>query len=528
MQNIFRRIKFDLGDSIRIAQGVDLVKVIRGANSPLIEATIKEQLELEKMGVERQPVSRIPNDVGAPGTLGYFENGDDVKPSPAAQLPEPDEDVSEPVPLSKLKTRSQVALSYAGSMALADIAEGDTLAIIKPDCGPRMVKAIKDHIKAGQFKVVKEKRVWFTKERAEEFYQEHKEKAFFDDLIRFMTREDRGNALFALRAGLIYRHFSMCEPVYYAPGSAPCIALHLHKENAVLDWRTMIGPTNSDIARDTAPNSIRAFAGTDGTRNAVHGSDSIAASDRELELIFGAGPELRDLPNVPYPVRRRPDVPPSASEVTLVLVKPDAVAAGKDGEILDVVRARGYDVLQQEKVEISADRARELYREHAQKPFFADLIAHLTSGPVIVAAVKGDDCVHGWREMIGPTDPAEAKIHRPMSIRARYGTDTMRNAVHGSDSPDSAYRELDLIFPDIVKSENIPPPPPNLEYTLALIKPDAMAKGYKDAIIQRIEDAGFNILQEKEVTQPIELAKAFYIEHAGKAFFDDLTTWMSR
>lgn len=457
----------------------DLVKVIRGADSPHLEATIKEQIELQKMGVERTP----------------YQEDDTVDTTARIEVAEEvDDDVSEPVPLSKLRGRSQIALSIVGSRALANLAEGDTLAIIKPDCSPRMIQAIRDYIKAGLFTIAREKRVWFTVKKVNEFYQEHRAEPFFDELVRFMT-------------------------------SAPCLALHLHRENAVQAWRTLIGPTNSDLARDTAPNSIRAFAGTDGTRNAVHGSDSIASAERELELLFGNASDV-ELPRIPISLE---DSTPTTlqKEYTLVIVKPDAVSANKDAEILDIVRARGYDILQQEKIELSADRAKEFYREHEGKPFFNDLVQFMSGSPIVVAAIKGDNVIRGWREMIGPTNTAIAKIERPMSIRARFGTDGTKNAVHGSDSPTSVYREIEFFFPEIVKSENMTPPPPKPERTLALIKPDAMSKGHKDAILQLVRDAGFTIVEEKQLTQKREIANAFYMEHFGKGFYEDLTEWMS-
>ena len=109
---------------------------------------------------------------------------------------------------------------------------------------------------------------------------------------------------------------------------------------------------------------------------------------------------------------------------------------------------------------------------------------------------------------MGPTQHEQAVSESPNCIRALFGADTTHNASHGSDSEASAKRELDFFF--------------NVQKTLALIKPDAVANGKAAEIIARIEAEGFLVIEQKELTLTQEIAEAFYAEHQGRSFFNDL------
>jgi nucleoside-diphosphate kinase len=130
-------------------------------------------------------------------------------------------------------------------------------------------------------------------------------------------------------------------------------------------------------------------------------------------------------------------------ESTLLIVKPDAVRRGLIGEVLRRVEAKGMTIEQLRLFTIPRDIAEEHYGEHREKPFFGELVEFITSGPVVVAKVTGEDAIVCWRTLMGPTDPVEAA---PGSIRGDYATVIGENLVHGSDSAESAARELALFF----------------------------------------------------------------------------------
>lgn len=131
------------------------------------------------------------------------------------------------------------------------------------------------------------------------------------------------------------------------------------------------------------------------------------------------------------------------SERTYAMIKPDAVAAGHVGEILAAVEAAGFRIAALEMLRLSPAQARGFYAVHEGKPFFPLLLEFMTSGPVVAMALEGDDAIARWRTLMGPTDPAKAG---PDALRARFGTDLTRNAVHGSDAPQTAAQELAYVF----------------------------------------------------------------------------------
>jgi nucleoside-diphosphate kinase len=132
-----------------------------------------------------------------------------------------------------------------------------------------------------------------------------------------------------------------------------------------------------------------------------------------------------------------------AEESTLVIVKPDGVRRGLSGEILGRMERKGLRIEEMRLMRIDRDLAERHYDEHRDKPFFGELVAFITSGEVVVARVSGEQAVSVVRTLMGPTDPAAAP---PGTIRGDYGTVITQNLVHGSDSPESAKRELDLFF----------------------------------------------------------------------------------
>ena len=134
-----------------------------------------------------------------------------------------------------------------------------------------------------------------------------------------------------------------------------------------------------------------------------------------------------------------------AVERTLSIVKPDAVARNLIGEIYSRFEKGGLRIIASKMLRLSEEQAKGFYAEHDGKPFFADLCSYMRSGPVMVQVLEGEDAIATNRRLMGATNPAEAD---PGTIRADFAESIDANAVHGSDSPESAAREISFFFTD--------------------------------------------------------------------------------
>ena len=132
-----------------------------------------------------------------------------------------------------------------------------------------------------------------------------------------------------------------------------------------------------------------------------------------------------------------------AVERTYVMVKPDGVARGLVGEVIKRFETRGFTIERLELKTVTEDLAREHYAEHVEKPFFPELLAFITSGPVAAMELSGENAVSVVRSMMGPTNPADAPSG---TMRGDLALDLTQNIVHGSDSVESAERELGIWF----------------------------------------------------------------------------------
>src|SRR5271157_6587695 len=131
---------------------------------------------------------------------------------------------------------------------------------------------------------------------------------------------------------------------------------------------------------------------------------------------------------------------------TLILVKPDAFARGLTGEILARFERKGLRIAALRSLTLERELAERHYAEHAERPFFGELVDFITSGPILAMVLEGPDAVKAARQLIGATNPLEAA---PGSIRGDFAIAVGANMVHGSDSPESAKRETALFFGDI-------------------------------------------------------------------------------
>ncbi|MBK8469162.1 MAG: nucleoside-diphosphate kinase [Candidatus Phosphoribacter sp.] len=138
------------------------------------------------------------------------------------------------------------------------------------------------------------------------------------------------------------------------------------------------------------------------------------------------------------------------TERSLVLVKPDGFKRGLTGEVLNRIERKGYRLVALRILTPTAEMLAEHYAEHAAKPFFGELVEFMSSGPVTAVVIEGEQCIPGFRSLAGATDPTKAL---PGTIRGDLGRDwgkgSTENVVHGSDSPESAARELAIWFPDL-------------------------------------------------------------------------------
>ncbi|XP_064647244.1 thioredoxin domain-containing protein 3 homolog isoform X12 [Lineus longissimus] len=228
-------------------------------------------------------------------------------------------------------------------------------------------------------------------------------------------------------------------------------------------------------------------------------------------------------------------------EVTVCIIKPDAIAAGKKDEILEQLAERGIEVLTDEERLLTEEEVKEFYASHAEEDYFEDLVKFMSSGPSHVLVLsKGDaGIIDEFRDLLGPKDVDEAKEVAPDSLRAKYGSEKLTNALHASDSQDRAHAELAFFFPNFSKPTRTVVKPtkekkkkgkkqkaPKIERTLALIRPDAVAN-HKEEILAKVKEAGFEVALQKEVQLTKEQAEEFYKEHRGEEYFEELTTKMS-
>jgi nucleoside-diphosphate kinase len=131
---------------------------------------------------------------------------------------------------------------------------------------------------------------------------------------------------------------------------------------------------------------------------------------------------------------------------TLILVKPDAFERGLTGEVIARFERKGLRLVELKQLQIDEEFAAVHYEEHREKPFFRELVEFITRGPLVAMVVEGEDAVEAARQVIGATNPLEAA---PGSIRGDYAVEVTFNLVHGSDSDQSAEREIEIWFPEL-------------------------------------------------------------------------------
>lgn len=135
------------------------------------------------------------------------------------------------------------------------------------------------------------------------------------------------------------------------------------------------------------------------------------------------------------------------SERTLILIKPDGVGRGLIGDVLSRIERKGLRIVAMDLRTMDSETAETHYAEHVSKPFFGSLVEFITSGPLVALVAEGPRAVEAFRTLAGATDPVKAA---PGTIRGDHALEVQENIVHGSDSADSAEREIKIFFPDLV------------------------------------------------------------------------------
>lgn len=275
-----------------------------------------------------------------------------------------------------------------------------TLALIKPDAIARMGE-IMNIIQSEDFTICQAKMVRLTRKEASTFYAEHKSKHFFEGLIGFMT-------------------------------SGPILAMELMSSDSVNKWRSLLGPTNTMTAREEAPGCIRAMFGTDGTRNACHGSDSEKSAKWEASFFFGTNSRSGTA---------------CFDKSTMCVIKPHAVAENLAGKILTSIINSEFKItaLQMFHLEkANTEEFLEIYKGVVNE--YSAMVDELCSGSCIAIEVCYPDEPQAFREFVGPADPEIARHLRPKTLRARFGRDKIKNAVHCTDLPEDGPLEVEYFF----------------------------------------------------------------------------------
>ncbi|KAJ2764725.1 hypothetical protein IWQ57_005056, partial [Coemansia nantahalensis] len=294
---------------------------------------------------------------------------------------------------------------------MADNQNADrTFAIVKPDAlTPFKYQQIDALIKLNEFETTRQKLVWLTEEQAAALFPERAAEADGRAWLEYIT-------------------------------CAPCLAMELAKPDAPLFWQLTMGTEVPGDGGARDGDSIRGILAIDRIRNAVDGSQEPEDAARQLKLVFSDA-----VPALPYDnflMERADD-----ANSTLALLKPDVSASEQAvARIIGRAVARGYTIKSRVDIALSRAQAAAFYAEYEGMALFDELVAFMASGPVIALLLEGDDVIRGWRTMIGPADPVLAQKQAPQSIRALLGTGGWRNAVHGSDSPAAAQREIGFFF----------------------------------------------------------------------------------
>lgn len=276
-----------------------------------------------------------------------------------------------------------------------------TYAMLKPGFHFRLGEAL-DRIYQAGLMVTQLRMGTVTRETASLFYAEHKGKSFYETLVGYIT-------------------------------SGPIVAMELVGPNAITMWRQLIGPTNLEVAKRDSPNCLRALYAKSTTENFAHGSDSPESAARELGIIFG---------------QKSVCLSSQTDGCTCGVIKPHAVKGGLAGKIVRDIVAAGFQLTGATMVTMDPATTAEFLEVYkGVVNDYGDMVKQMSSGTCLALELaKGGNTVSEFRELCGPRDAVVAKQIRPNSLRAKYGTDIVLNAIHCTDLEEDAPLETEYFF----------------------------------------------------------------------------------
>ncbi|XP_036199318.1 nucleoside diphosphate kinase 7 isoform X2 [Myotis myotis] len=273
-----------------------------------------------------------------------------------------------------------------------------TLALIKPDAVSKAGEIIEIINKAG-FTITKLKMMMLSRKEAADFHIDHHSKPFFNELIQFIT-------------------------------SGPVIAMEILRDDAICEWKRLLGPANSVVARADAPGSIRALFGADGIRNAAHGPDSFACAAREMELFFPSSGVCGPANSAKF------------TNCTCCIIKPHAISEGMLGKILMAIRDSGFEISAMQMFNMDRANVEEFYEVYkGVVSEYNEMVTEIYSGPCVALEILQTNPAKTFRELCGPADPEIARHLRPGTLRAVFGKSKIQNAVHCTDLPEDGLLE---------------------------------------------------------------------------------------
>ncbi|XP_036298944.1 nucleoside diphosphate kinase 7 isoform X1 [Pipistrellus kuhlii] len=278
-----------------------------------------------------------------------------------------------------------------------------TLALIKPNAISKAGEIIEIIIKAG-FTITKLKMMMLSRKEAADFHIDHQAKPFYNELIQFIT-------------------------------SGPVIAMEILRDDAICEWKRLLGPANSVMARGDAPCSIRALFGADCIRNAAHGPDSFACAAREMELFFPSSGVCGPANTAKF------------TNCTCCIIKPHAISEGLLGKILMAIRDAGFEVSAMQMFNMDRANVEEFYEVYkGVVSEYNEMVTEMYSGPCVALEVLQTNPAKTFRELCGPMDPEIARHLRPCTLRAVFGKSKIQNAVHCTDLPEDGLLEVQYFF----------------------------------------------------------------------------------
>ncbi|XP_073077646.1 nucleoside diphosphate kinase homolog 7 isoform X5 [Manis javanica] len=237
-----------------------------------------------------------------------------------------------------------------------------TLALIKPDAISKAGEIIEIINKAG-FTITKLKMMMLSRKEATDFHVDHQSKPFLNELIQCIT-------------------------------TGPVIAMEILRDDAVCEWKRLLGPANSGAAQTDAPGSVRALFGTDGIRNAAHGPDSVASAAREMELFFPSSGVCGPANTAKF------------TNCTCCIIKPHAISEGLLGKILMAIRDAGFEISAMQMFNMDRVNVEEFYEVYkGVVSEYNEMVTEMYSGPCIAMEIQQNNCTKTFREFCGPADP---------------------------------------------------------------------------------------------------------------------------